>query len=61
MSKGTKSIGIIIVLLGLAIGAQYMSAALGHRGSDSAVATISPEELTRAAGALPVTVIDSYF
>jgi hypothetical protein len=61
MSKRTKSIAIIIVLLGLAIGAQYVSAALGHRGTNNAAATISPEELTRAAGALPVTVIDSYF
>ncbi len=62
MSKRTKWIGVTVVLLGMAIGGQYVRAAVGHHGSNrTAATTISPEELTRAAGTLPATVIDAYF
>ena len=62
MSTRTKWIGVAVVLLGLAIGAQYVRAAAGHHGSNgTAATTISPEELTLAAGMLPVAVINSYF
>jgi hypothetical protein len=63
MSKSTKWIGVTLLLSGMVIGAQYVRAAVGHGGSKytTTTTTIAPEELTRAAGPLPVTEIASYF
>jgi len=64
MSNRSKWIGVTLVLLGIAIGSQYVRAAVGHHGLNSTTAattTVSPEELTQAAGVLPVTLIDAYF
>jgi len=62
MSNRTKWVGVGLFLLGMVFGAHYLRAAVVHHGiTGTTAATIVPEELTRSAGELPVTVIDSYF
>ena len=63
MSKRTKWIGVTVVLLGMAIGSQYVRAAVRHHATigTTASTTVSPEELTRTAGALPETLVEAYF
>lgn len=72
MSRQTKWVGVVLFLAGMAVGTvtgmavgtPYVLAAVNQHGSSVAVAgtpTVSPHELTLAAGQLPVTLIESYF
>lgn len=62
MTKHWKSIGFALAVLGVAAGASYVRAAGGNHGSAIAhAAIISPSEITRAAGPLPVMVIDQAY
>lgn len=51
------------VLIAVAIGVQYVGAAMGDHTATAASSapSVSPEDVTRAAGPLPVTVIENYF
>jgi hypothetical protein len=72
MSRQAKWVGVILFLAGMAtgtvtgmaVGTPYVLAAVNQHGSSGAVAAtpvVSPQELTMAAGRLPVTLIESYF
>jgi hypothetical protein len=62
MSKHWKSIGFALAVLGVAAGASYVRVAGAHHGpAVTQAATISPSEITRAAGPLPVMVIDQAY
>jgi hypothetical protein len=61
MLKHSKWIAITLALFAVGVGAQYVRAAGGHHATVGAATTISPTDLTRAAGTLPVTLIESYF
>jgi len=63
MSKAMK-VALIIAIAAITIGAKHLvspaAQTLGDEASMSRI-SISPEELTRAAGVLPETQVDSYF
>lgn len=63
MAKQTKWIGIVLVLLAVIMGGRYVRAAAEHHETNgiSTTTAISPEELTRRVGELPVTFVDAYF
>jgi hypothetical protein len=61
MSKIVK-LALILAIAAITIGAKHLVAPATSVGGDAtAQISISPEELTRAAGALPQTQVDSYF
>ena len=63
MSKREKWIGVMLLLLGFVVGVYSLRAA-AHPGATiatNAMKTVSPSELMQAPGALPATVIESYF
>jgi len=63
MTKRTIWLGVALALLAVVVGTQYVRIAVGHSGptGTTAATVISPEELTRNAGPMPVTKIESYF
>jgi hypothetical protein len=63
MSKIVK-LAIILAVAAITIGAKHFVSPATQTSSGDAVTaqvSISPEELTRAAGVLPETQVDSYF
>ena len=63
MSKAMK-LALIVAVAALTIGAKHFVVPAAQTFGDEAATSrisISPEELTRAAGALPETQVDSHF
>jgi hypothetical protein len=63
MSKAVK-LALIVAAAAITIGAKHLVTPAAQTLGDDALTpriSISPEELTRAAGALPQTHVDSYF
>jgi hypothetical protein len=64
VSQRIKLLSVKLLVLAMVVGTQYIRAAVRyHEASDIIASTmsISPDELTVLAGALPNTPIDSYF